>query len=299
MVKKKIRKQNSFLRAARKTAHALQYIRDIHQGNLTSIGSRAYSDAKAWLNTQLPDGMPQRRKQRVVVKKRKPRRRRNNFMGVTSIPCRRVVVYESSSGTTHRWLYNIKLSIFMKTFQDEYQDFKMTNMRIRYIPNNSTNETGLYAAVLLDSEGFGAWGSATAVQWFQTIGAMPGARIRPRYVSTTFRWRPTEPSAREWHTRSQDLTYATVYICNNGKETDELGGMLEITGTMLVRGLYYNAVVKKQIASALGSIQSQISVSPLNISSIEHDADMSHCGECSRTSSRPSSRIYGGFVTLG
>lgn len=214
------------------------------QGDNFAGTQLALDTAKEWLTTNFPGAMRQRQRPFKAKAKRKPRRRRrNNFMGVSRIPVRRVVPYAASSGSEHRWYYNVKLSHFYGMFTSQYQEFRMANIRVRYLPNNSTNETGLYAAVMLDREGFGGYGAATAVKWFTTIGAMPGARIRARYTPTTFVWRPTEPSAREWCTYKQDITYCTVYICNNGLETEELGGMIEITGTLIARGLYYNAVV--------------------------------------------------------
>lgn len=212
-------------------------------GDASSATQLALETAADFEKEKPPTGMPPKTK-RFKGRKPKTRRRRNNFMGVSKIPVRRIIPYSATSGSQHRWYYQVKLSNFSKMFQDEYAEFKIIRLRVRYLPNNSTNETGLYTAVLLDRDGFGNYGAATATAWFTTIGAMPGARVLPRYVASTYHWKPTEPSVREWRNKGQDLTYCTIYICNNGLETDELGGMLEISGTLLARGLYYNAAVK-------------------------------------------------------
>lgn len=214
------------------------------QGDAWAGTQLALETASTW-KKQLAAGMPPKIKPRLKKRPKNRRRRKNNFMGVSRIPCRRIIAYSATSGSKHRWYYQVRLSNFSKMFSEEYAEFKVTNIRVRYLPNNSTNETGLYTAVLLDREGFGAYGTATAVAWFATIGAMPGARVLPRYIASTYRWRPTEPSARDWRSKDQDTVYCTIYICNNGQETDELGGMLELSCTLLARGIYYNAAVKR------------------------------------------------------
>lgn len=224
----------------------------------TAILAAKAAQGDAWAGTQLAldtalnwkkalsAGMPPKLKR---IRRRRPRtqRKRSKFMGVSRIPVRRIIPYAATSGSQHRWYYPITLSLFAKAFYDEYSEFKATRIRVRYLPNNSTNETGLYTAVLLDRDGFGSYGTATASSWFTTIGAMPGAKVHPRFVASSYYWKPTEPTARDWFNRKQNITYCTIYICNNGQETEELGGMLEISCTMLARGMYYNALVTSMI----------------------------------------------------
>lgn len=276
----------------RKSKNALLYIRAFEAGDPHAASQLIYDRAKEWLakHPQPSGKMPPRKRRQM--KKFKRRRKRSNFMGVSRIPVRRVVVYEASSGSYHRWYFNVKLSTFMHMFADEYQEFKVTRLRVRYVPNNATNETGLYSAVLLDREGFGSFGASTAVSWFPTIGAMPGAQIRPRYQPATMSWKPTEPTARDWYNRTQDVTYATVYICNNGKETDELGGLLEITGTLLARGLYYNAKVKAVMNAAYDAGLYNNVLPTAAKMTVNDDA-------LDSASSRPPSRTsIGGFITI-
>lgn len=184
----------------------------------------------------------QRRRQRRVGK---GRRSTPAALKPIRLPIKRVVLYSQTSGSQHRWYYVVPLSLITASLTDTFEEFKVINLSVKYVPNNAASETGLYTSVLLDRSGFGAFGAATAVQWFQYIGSMPGAVIKPRYQPTTHRWKPTEPSARDW-IRGQDakgMHLATIYICNNGLETEELGGLLDIRATLLARGRYWNAAV--------------------------------------------------------
>lgn len=204
------------------------------------------------------------------------------------ITVKRVVMYEKTSGSEHRWYYHIPVSLFAASFTASFQEFKVTSFSVRYIPNNSLSETGLYCSILLDRDGFGSYGAATATSWFTYLGNMPGSIIKPRHASSQHRWRPTEPSARDWLNKDQLKTnLATIYVCNNGKETEELGGLLEIRGVMLVRGRFWDAAI-----SSVPTIQQQ-----------EPSSGVSACPTCtcerrplSRTSSQAS--LVGGFVAL-
>lgn len=200
-----------------------------------------------------PGMAPQRRR---IVKKTRRRRRRNRVppsLRSVVLTIKHIVPYESTSGSAHRWYYQVKKNWLCSSFLKTFAEFKPISLHVRYVPNNSTNETGLYTGVLLDREGFGSYGSATASQWFKTIAAMPGAKVRARYTPTTFRWRPTEPTVRDWIAYNTNTTYCTVYVCNNGKETDELGGLFEVTARIAARGLMYNASVGLYHACRLGA----------------------------------------------
>lgn len=189
--------------------------------------------------------MRRRRNARSKGKGRRAYRRRSTpaAMKPIHLPVKRVVVYSKTSGSEHRWYYTVPLSLITASFTSTFDEFKVTNLTVKYVPNNSQNETGLYVSVLLDREGFGGYGTATAAAWFSYIGSMPGSLIKPRYIPTTHRWKPTEPSARDWIRAGVTHNLCTIYICNNGKETDELGGLLDIRATLLARGRYYDAAV--------------------------------------------------------
>lgn len=216
-------------------------------------------------------------------------------------------MYEQTSGSQHRWYYTIPLSLFSNSFKSSFEEFKVVSMVVKYIPNNSLNETGLYASVLLDRDGFGSFGTATAIQWFQYIGSMPGAIIRPRHTSTSHRWKPTEPTARDW-TRgniASTMRLATIYLCNNGKETEELGGLLDIKATLLVRGRYWNAAVQHPIFRPSTPTYPPPGDAPPSTSAffeppiqgmVHADEPRSEPTPMSRSSSRAS--LIGGFLAL-
>lgn len=161
----------------------------------------------------------------------------------TKLTLRKAITFAASSGSKHRWKYDVTFSLFTKNYAQVYAEFKVMKLHINYIPNNPTTETGLYVSVIADKDGFGGFGAAAATSWFPTLCAFPGSKVRPRYVGVTHNWRPTEPSEREWvKGDASDFDLCTVYTCSNGLETDELGGMLLISATVLARGTHYNAV---------------------------------------------------------
>lgn len=180
--------------------------------------------------------------------RRQARRGRRRLMeGVSRLVVRRIVPYTSTFGSEHRWYYGITTNFINSSFSSTYHQFKYLDMSVRYRPNNAKNETGLYAYVLLDRGGFGTFGSASAASWFKTLGTMPGVKIRPRFESSVQIWRPTESSTRDWFTYDQETTLAACYVCSNGKETEELGGIFEITARVLARGLYFSATVTREL----------------------------------------------------
>lgn len=234
---------------------------------------------------------PQKRR-----KNRKPPRRRMRKPRVppslrpTRLAIRHIVPYSSTSGSAHRWYYSVRKNWLVGTFLKTFDEFKIVSIRMRYVPNNATNETGLYTCVILDRKGFGAYGSATASQWFSTIGAMPGSKIRPRYAATMMTWRPTEPSVRDWVATDADITYCTAYVCNNGLETNELGGLFEISAIILARGLYYDAKVREAMKAQRDNVESwtpasigvecdKVSTGDFESLNIEDDGEMLHPSE--------------------
>lgn len=196
--------------------------------------------------------MARRRRQRIRPKRT---RRTPPAMRVERHRVKIVIPYASTEGSWQRWFAHIKLSSFTKRFENVYSEFKITSLTARYHPNNSLNDIGLYAGVMLDRDGFGSYGAADASSWFNTIVAMPGSQVHPRYTASTYQWKPTEPSAREWRVKGDDYHIATVYLCNNqpAAATNSLGGDLVITATLLTRGLYYNAPVG--VLESVGSRQ--------------------------------------------
>lgn len=276
-----------------KVAKHTQLLLAIGKGNYID-GARIWNDIRTKTKDPLGAVMRQRRNRRSRGGGRgRGRGRRSRVPAAlkpTRIPVRRIVMYEETSGSAHRWYYPIPLSLFVASFKQTFDEFKVISMTVKYIPNNSLNETGLYTAIMLDREGFGSFGSATAVQWFEYLGCMPGSVIKPRHASSIHRWKPTEPSARDWirGDATSKIILATIYICNNGKETEELGGLLEIRANLLFRGRYWNASVSGMLPPS--------AVPSTSRDQIEVDPPSPQPQPISRCSSRSS--LIGGFHAL-
>lgn len=254
-----------------KVAKHTQLLLAVGKGNYVE-GARIWHDINSKVKDPLVAIMRQRRNRRsrggVRGRGRGRRSRVPAALKPTRISVRRIVMYQETSGSSHRWYYQIPLSLFAASFKQTFDEFKVISMTVKYIPNNSLNETGLYTAIMLDREGFGSFGSATAVQWFEYLGCMPGSVIKPRHAPSFHRWKPTEPSARDWirGDASSKVVLATIYICNNGKETEELGGLLEIRANLLFRGRYWDASVSGMPPPSVAPVPStsadQIEVDP-------------------------------------
>lgn len=189
---------------------------------------------------EVPFGaMARGRPRRRVVRRRRGRRPSR----YTRLTVKRSISFDATWGTDHRWYYPIRLSLLEQALNQTFDEFKVIRISVRYLPNDPQSETGLLAFVLLDREGFGAYGSSTGKAWFPVLSAMPGSRVGPRYRPYTLNWRPTEPSARDWFRHKDNPVLCTAYICNNGSEKTTLGGVFMISATLLARGLYYNAGV--------------------------------------------------------
>lgn len=191
---------------------------------------------------------PQSQLRRRRKRQGKPR---NAYLRAVRLPSKKIVLWSSMSGTKGKWLYHISLSDLIAPYVSTYDEFRVVSLRVTYKPDNATSADGLCAGVLMDQNGFGEYGSASETAWFQTIGSMPGSKIKPRFVTTTYFWRPTEPNSKEWRSyqRSETATYkvATFYMADDGKESAEYGGILEISGLVLGRGRYYNAPTVRQL----------------------------------------------------
>lgn len=181
-----------------------------------------------------------------AVRRRKPQRRRqtNGYLRPIRIPVRSTIEWSRTKGTSGKWSFSIKLNDLIKNFVSTYDEFKVLKLIVRWLPNNSTNSQGLTSAVLMDQDGFGEFGSASAASWFNTICSMPGSYVGNRHTSFALRWKPTEPTARDWRSYQRGETSYTVchfYMADNGEEDSELGGIILITGLAQGRGMYYNA----------------------------------------------------------
>lgn len=227
------------------------------QSAATNLGRAA--TGVAWLRSilrkegKLPAaGMP--RKQRRPRRQRRGRRTRSlGYMRPIRIPVRKCITWNETSGTTGKWLYHLKLGVLCNNFEKVFDEFKVVRLTVTHRPANATSTSGLYAGVLMDQNGFGEFGNATGAAWFKTIASMPGAKVQSPHIGMRFTWRPTEPDSRQWRSyqRDEEKNYVicTIYFADNGDQSTELGGVLIITGTIYVRGKYYDAQVSHALAS--------------------------------------------------
>lgn len=190
-----------------------------------------------------------RRNRRV---KRKGRRQRSlGYMRPIRLPVRKCVTWKETSGSEARWLYRITMGLLCNNFEKIFDEFKIVYLNVQHRPANAASVSGLYAGVLMDEGGFGDFGAATAASWFPTIASMPGAKVQPPHLGMRFRWRPTEPDARQWRSyqrgEEHERVVCTLYFADNGDNSVELGGVLIITGLIMVRGKYYNTQVTQAL----------------------------------------------------
>lgn len=257
-------------------------------GPLSAVANELAPAANAVIKdvVSTPSMARYRNRRRRQVRRR--RRERNGYFAVSRIPVKHVYLWADTKGTSGKWYINIMLRKIVGSFVTSYDEFKVSRLRAVYRPNNSVSDTGLYCGVLLDGTGFGAYGSASETEWFRTLASFPGSKVRPRHITSSYVWYPTEPSDREWFSYQQDSdkSVATLYFADNGKETVELGGVIEIFATVLARGLYYNATVKNLATKvkvrellSLPSLQTDV----MSVAYTPHspDLDTSPIGECS------------------
>lgn len=200
-----------------------------------------------------------KRKRKLATQRRRypmaRRRKDNDYLRGVKIPVRVSIPWERTKGTTGKWSFAIQLKELVKNFVATYDEFKVLRLTCRWLPNNSTSSLGLCAAVLMDQNGFGEFGSATAKAWFTTISSMPGSYVGNRHTTFSLHWKPTEPDARQWRSYQRGETAYTIchfYMADNGAEDSETGGIILVTGLAMGRGTFYNAqLAKMDIAASL------------------------------------------------
>lgn len=171
------------------------------------------------------------------------------YMRSIRIPVRKCIPWQDSSGYPTRWRIEVTLGDLCNNFEDVFHEFKVLHLTLRHYPANNVTVSGLYAGVLVDkvSAGFGTC-------WFKSISSMPGAKVQSPHIGMEFHWRPTDPDSRLWrsHRRGQKpYVICTLSFADNGDISHELGGVVVITGEIMVRGKYYNA----QVTHALKNLE--------------------------------------------
>lgn len=210
-----------------------------------------------------------KRKRARRVRRRSRRGRMNGYFKSSLVPVKQVIEFSSTSGSNRRYTYPITISSLTAAFKSTFDEFKVQSITVIYRPNETAETQGVYVGVLLDHNGFGDYGASTASAWFKTLGAFPGSKIRHRHIPSTYYWRPTEPTARDWYRGTDpDRTLARIYICDNEvtSTTAVFGGLFEINARVRMRGLYYGAAVKAALQQK--TELSHLSVTP-DISDLE------------------------------
>lgn len=207
--------------------------------------------------TTPPTVMPGR-SQRRRRRRQRQRRRANAAFKITRFNVKHVFLWKDFNGDHGKFWLKINLSTLVYPYSFAFDEFRVSRIRCVYKPNNAVSETGLYAAVLLDGAGFGSYGTGTEAGWFRSLATFPGSRIQPRHLPVGLVWYPTEPSDREWlrFVDDKNTILCSVWFCDNGMETAELGGVLEVTASIQARGLYWNASVRARQRRHLSMLMS-------------------------------------------
>lgn len=181
-----------------------------------------------------------------VVKRFNGSRRRNansGYMHAEKLQVRDIVPWTEMKGTKNRWNYHVTLASLITPFKNVYDEFRVLSLRVKFFSDaQEGGATGCYTGILMDQNGFGDFGAATGTAWFKSIGCFPGSVVKHRGENITLRWRPTEPDARQWRRGVENGNYvvASVYFADDGEQETEVGGTIQITGTVLARGRWYN-----------------------------------------------------------
>lgn len=183
--------------------------------------------------------------------KRSGRKKRggNKALRSTKVPFKMVIEVNSfkSSAETGHWHNHLTIAELAGPSLKVHEEFKCCSMKVRFIPKDITTGAGLYAACLLDQNGFGDPVAATTV-WFPRVADLPGARLCHITRGCVFTWHPTEPDSRNF--RKSDTESKTVvasfYIFGDSASLS-IKGQLLITGLLRARGEYYSANIASRI----------------------------------------------------
>lgn len=179
----------------------------------------------------------------------KKRRGGNKALRSVKIPFKMVIEVNSakSSAETGHWHNHLTIAELAGPALKVHEEFKCCSMKVRFIPEDITTGSGLYAACLLDQNGFGDPAQATTV-WFPRVADLPGARLCHVTRGCVFTWHPTEPDSRNFKKSAteSDTVVASFYIFGNSSSLS-IKGQLLITGLLRARGEYYSANIASRI----------------------------------------------------
>lgn len=199
--------------------------------------------------TNTTSTMPRRTKRSQAWRRRKGGRRSNKALSSVKVPFKMVMEVNSAKSSTETgfWFNHFTIKELAGPALKLHEEFKVCSMKVRFIPEDITSGTGLYAACLLDQGGFGDPATATTT-WFPRVADLPGARLCHVTRGCMFTWRPTEPDSRNYRKVDTESSYivASFYIFGNSTKL-ALRGQLLITGLLRARGEYYAANIASRI----------------------------------------------------
>lgn len=195
--------------------------------------------------------MPRRTRRSQAWKKGGGRKRRggNKALSSVRVPFKVVMHVNSkaSSVETGFWFNHLTIAELAGPSLKIHEEFKVCSIKVRYIPEDITTGSGLYAACLLDQKGFGTPGQSTAV-WFPRVADLPGARLCHVTRGCTFTWHPTEPDSRNFRKSDSEYDYVVASFYIFGERTDlPISGRLLITGLLRARGEFYSVNIATRI----------------------------------------------------
>lgn len=190
--------------------------------------------------------MPQKKKIHVTNRRRKPTARSRRFklqnpaLRARRLPFKQVVPITLTKGY---YDYEFKLKELVPEMLTTYEEIRLVGMSVVFLTNDVSITAGIYTAILLDQDGYGAALKSTET-WFKRVSDMPGSIVHHATRGFRLTWRPTEPDSRNFIKviDSADMikTLARVYIIAQKAELD-MSGVLLIRGHVLCRGQYYDA----------------------------------------------------------
>lgn len=217
-----------------------------HASTRTAVASTVRRRVKN--NSTHTAKMPRRTKRSQAWKNRR-RRGGNKALASVKIPFKVVIPVDSKADKTQtgHWHNHLSIAELAGDALKLHEEFKCCSLKARFIPEDITSGSGLYAACLLDQNGFGDPATATTT-WFPRVADLPGARLCHITRGCSFTWHPTEPDSRNYRKVLEEEKYkvCSFYIFGNSSSLS-IKGQLLITGLLRARGEYYSANISKRI----------------------------------------------------
>lgn len=123
---------------------------------------------------------------------------------VCSVWLRRSFGFGVAAGTYTAELHAKEIFRYHASIAAAYTQFRIMCINIWFLPDQGTDKSGQYAAMLVDG------GENTNTASFNDVMACPGSVMKKIWQVAALGWRPTEPDDRNWSSTQDD---ATKIIC--------------------------------------------------------------------------------------